>query len=168
MQTIIAMVIFLQMIFCMNQARADHSGTTEAMFLCARSGRGFRGFLSNLPSVFILKMKSTEQALQTWSHCKLDAHKRKWSLGPLSHLQLYDHHSKDGMLLPPFIFSAQLLCRLTLHRREVRMGTVAWCCLLGALFYVPFWVRLPSVFFFLLSATAHITVCYNELWLTEF
>lgn len=118
---------FLQMIFCMNRARVDHTGTTEAMFLCARGGRGFRGFLPSFPSVFILRMKSTEPALQTCSHCKLDTNRRRrsLSLGPLSHLQLYDYHSKDRMLFPLFIFSARLLCILTLHRREVCMATVA-------------------------------------------
>lgn len=40
---------FLQMIFCMKQARVDHSGTIEAVFLCARVAEAFEGSSQAFP-----------------------------------------------------------------------------------------------------------------------
>jgi hypothetical protein len=63
---------------------------------CAQDGRGFRRPLfSCFSSIFILRMKDTEPAVQTWSHCELDTNTRSWSLGSLLNLKLFG----DGVLL---------------------------------------------------------------------
>lgn len=153
---------FLRMIFCMNQARVDHSGAIGAMLLCARGGRGFRGFLSSFPSVFILSMKSMEQALQTCGYCKLDTNKRNWSLGPF-HISSFTITILKTECCFRSPFSAHSFCAHVLYTAE----KYAWRQLLDAVCLVLYFMFLSEldcqVFFFLLSATAHITVCYNEL-----